>query len=151
MSQRGLKLVSRIHVVLFRASGGRVGGRFSKIAPVLLLTTTGRKSGKQRTTPLLYVQDDERYVIVASVGGAPNDPAWYLNLGSNPAATIQIGHERITVGAKTAAPDERARLWTLATEMYPGYDDYQAKTSREIPVVVLTPSRPSARTGRPAG
>jgi deazaflavin-dependent oxidoreductase (nitroreductase family) len=151
VSRRGLKLVSRLHVVLFRASGGRLGGRFRKIGPVLLLTTTGRKSGKQRTTPLLYVEDGERYVIVASVGGAPSDPAWYLNLSSNPAATIQVGHERTAVSAKTAAPEERERLWTLAATMYPGYDDYQAKTSREIPVVVLTPSRPSARTDRPAG
>lgn len=142
--------MSRLHVALFRASGGRVGGRLRKSLPVLLLTTTGRKSGKPRTTPLLYVEDDGTYVIVASVGGAPNDPAWYLNLGADPHATIQIGPQTIAVSARTATPEERTRLWALATGMYPGYDDYQARTSREIPLVVLTPSRPSARTGRPA-
>lgn len=142
--------MSSLHVVLFRASGGRVGGRFRKIGPVLLLTTTGRKSGKQRTTPLLYAKDGEQYVIIASVGGAPRHPAWYLNLVHNPDATIQIGTRRIAVNAKTATPEERTRLWAVVTEMYPGYDRYQAKTTREIPVVVLTPSRPSARTDRPA-
>jgi deazaflavin-dependent oxidoreductase (nitroreductase family) len=150
VGRTGLKLVSRLHVALFRATGGRLGGRLRANLPVLLLTTTGRKSGKQRTTPLLYVEDGEQYAIVASVGGAPKHPAWYLNLGDRPEATIQIGTRRIAVSARTATPDERSRLWRLATEMYPGYDAYQARTSREIPVVVLTPSRPSARTGRPA-
>ncbi len=134
-----LKLVSRVHVALYRASGGRIGGRF-KVAPVLLLTTTGRKTGKRRTTPLLYGEDAGRYVIVASVGGAPKHPAWYLNLRGNPEATIQVGGRKLEVHADTASPDERARLWTLMTQMYPGYDDYQAKTSREIPVVILTPA-----------
>jgi len=135
-----LKLVSRLHVRLYRASGGRLGGRFRKTAPVLLLTTTGRKTGKQRSTPLLYLEDGNRYAVVASVGGAPTHPAWYLNLRSNPAATIQIGSRKLAVSAETAAPEERARLWAQATQMYRQYDDYQAKTSREIPVVILTPS-----------
>ena len=134
-----LKLVSRVHVALYRASGGRIGGRF-KVAPVLLLTTTGRKTGKGCTTPLLYGEDAGRYVIVASVGGAPKHPAWYLNLSGNPEAAIQVGGRKLEVHADTAPPDERARLWTLMTQMYPGYDDYQAKTSREIPVVILTPT-----------
>jgi len=107
---------------------------------VLLLTTTGRKSGKRRTTPLLYLEDAGRYVVVASVGGAPTHPAWYLNLRSDPSATIRIGRRELAVGAETAAPEERARLWARATQMYPQYDDYQAKTSREIPVVILTPA-----------
>jgi deazaflavin-dependent oxidoreductase (nitroreductase family) len=140
VNKRLLTFFSRLHVVLFRASGGRLGGRLRKTAPVLLLTTTGRKSGKQRTTPLLYVEDGEQYVIIASVGGAPKHPAWYLNLQANPAATIQIGTRRIAVSAETATPEDRARLWPLATNMYSGYSDYQAKTSREIPVVVLTPA-----------
>jgi F420H(2)-dependent quinone reductase len=105
-----------------------------------LLTTKGRKSGKQRTTPLLYGEDEGRYVIVASVGGAPKHPAWYLNLGGDPNATIQVGGREIGVHAETAAPDERAHLWALMTRLYPGYDEYQAKTTREIPVVVLAPS-----------
>ena len=134
-----MKFFSRLHVFLYKVSGGRIGGRF-KAAPVLLLTTTGRKSGKQRTTPLLYAQDAGRYVIVASVGGAPKHPAWYLNLGGNPEATIRVGSRSFRVHAETAAPEERARLWTLVTQMYAPYDDYQAKTSREIPLVILTPA-----------
>ncbi|HEY5100159.1 MAG TPA: nitroreductase family deazaflavin-dependent oxidoreductase [Gaiellaceae bacterium] len=134
-----LKVFSRLHVFLYRASGGRIGGRF-KAAPVLLLTTTGRKTGKRRTTPLLYAEDAGRYVIVASVGGAPKHPAWYLNLRGNADATIRVGSRELKVHADTASPDERARLWTLMTRMYPGYDAYQAKTSREIPVVTLTPA-----------
>lgn len=134
-----LTLVSRLHVVLYKASGGRVGGHLAKTAPVLLLTTTGRKSGKRRTTPLLYVKDADRYVIVASVGGAPKNPAWYLNLRSNPAAAIQVGGRKLAVTAETAGPDDRARLWAAVTQMYAGYDAYQAKTSREIPIVILTP------------
>jgi F420H(2)-dependent quinone reductase len=135
-----LKLFSRLHVLFYRASGGRLGGRFRKTAPVLLLTTTGRKTGKQRTTPLLYLEQGDRYVVIASVGGAPKHPAWYLNLRGNPTATIQIGSRKLAVRAETAVPEERARLWPLVTQMYPSYDDYQAKTSREIPVVTLTPT-----------
>ncbi|HEY8774878.1 MAG TPA: nitroreductase/quinone reductase family protein, partial [Gaiellaceae bacterium] len=95
MSRLILKVFSRVHVVLYGASGGRVGGRFRKTAPVLLLTTTGRKTGKRRTTPLLYVEDADRYVVVASVGGAPTHPAWYLNLRGDPAATIQVGNRKL--------------------------------------------------------
>jgi deazaflavin-dependent oxidoreductase (nitroreductase family) len=134
-----LKLFSRLHVLLYKASGGRIGGRF-KAAPVLLLTTTGRKTGKRRTTPLLYGEDAGRYVIVASVGGAPKHPAWYLNLSGNAEATIQCDGRKLAVHSETASPEERTRLWTLMTRLYPGYDAYQTKTSREIPVVVLTPS-----------
>jgi deazaflavin-dependent oxidoreductase (nitroreductase family) len=140
VSRRILTYVSRVHVALYRASGGRLGGRFRGNAPVLLLTTTGRKSGKRRTTPLLSVEDGGRFVTIASAGGAPRHPAWYLNLLADPAATIQLGRRTIAVRARTASPDERARLWALATELYPPYDAYQAKTSREIPVVILTPA-----------
>ena len=142
-----LKLFSRLHVFLYKATGGRIGGRF-KAAPVLLLTTTGRKTGKRRTTPLLYGEDAGRYVVVASVGGAPKHPAWYLNLSGNADAMIQASGRKLAVNAKTAGPGERAHLWALMTRLYPGYDAYQAKTSREIPVVVLTPS---AETGNAAG
>jgi F420H(2)-dependent quinone reductase len=130
----------KIHVALYRASGGRLGGRVGKGVPVLLLTTTGRKTGKRRTTPLLYVEEGDRYVVVASVGGAPSHPAWYLNLRSNPAATIQVGGRKVVVTAETAGPEERARLWSRVTQMWPRYDDYQAKTRREIPVVILARS-----------
>lgn len=130
----------KAHVALYRASGGRLGGQLRKGAPVLLLTTTGRKTGRQRTTPLLYVEEADRSVVVASAGGAPSHPAWYLNLRSNPTATIQVGSRKLAVTAETAGPEERARLWPRLTQMWPQYDDYQAKTRREIPVVILTPS-----------
>ena len=133
-----LLVVSRIHVALYRLSGGRVGARIGRGLPVLLLTTTGRKSGKRRTTPLLYVEDDYRHVVVASVGGAPKHPAWYLNLRADPRATIDVGGRTLAVSAETAGPEERARLWRRVTAMYPTYDAYQAKTSREIPIVILT-------------
>lgn len=107
---------------------------------MLLLTTTGRKTGRRRTTPLLYVEEHGRYVVVASVGGAPSHPAWYLNLRSNPAATIQVGGRRLAVRAETAGLEERARLWPRLTQMWPQYDAYRAKTRREIPVVILAPS-----------
>ena len=114
-------------------------GRIRSGAPVLLLTTTGRKSGKQRTTPLLYLEDAGRYVVIASVGGAPKHPAWYLNLLANPSATIEVGRRKLEVSGSTAPPEERARLWPLAVQMYAGYDAYKAKTTREIPVVILAP------------
>ena len=130
----------KVHVALYRARGGRLGGRLGKGVPVLLLTTTGRKTGKRRTTPLLYVEQGDRYVVVASVGGAPSHPAWYLNLRSNPAATIQVGGRKLAVTAESAGPGERAPLWSPLTQMWPRYDDYQAKTRREIPVVILARS-----------
>jgi deazaflavin-dependent oxidoreductase (nitroreductase family) len=139
MGRLFLKFFSKVNVLVYRASGGRVGSRF-KSAPVLLLATTGRKSGKRRTTPLLYAEDGGRYIVVASVGGAPKHPTWYLNLGADAGATIQVGGRKLDVRAETAAPDERARLWTVMTRMYPPYDDYQAKTSREIPIVILAPA-----------
>ncbi len=107
---------------------------------MLLLTTTGRKTGRRRTTPLLYVEEGDRYVVVASAGGAPSHPAWYLNLRSNPAATIQVGGRQLAVRAETAGLEERARLWPRLMQMWPKYDGYQAKTRREIPIVILAPS-----------
>ncbi|HET8893333.1 MAG TPA: nitroreductase family deazaflavin-dependent oxidoreductase [Gaiellaceae bacterium] len=134
-----LVVASRVHVALFRWSRGRLGGRLGKNQPVLLLTTTGRKSGKPRTTPLLYVEDGDRYIVVASVGGAPKHPAWYLNLREDARATIEVGGRSLAVRAETAEPEERARLWQALTRMYPTYDAYQARTTRTIPVVALTP------------
>ncbi|MDX6481262.1 MAG: hypothetical protein QOG85_1772 [Gaiellaceae bacterium] len=142
MNRRLLTAISRAHVALYRASRGRVGGRIPSGAPVLLLTTTGRKSGKQRTLPLLYLEDAGRYVVVASVGGAPKHPAWYLNLVANPTSTIEVGRRKLGVTATTASAEERTRLWPLLVGMYGAYEDYQAKATREIPVVILAP-RPS--------
>jgi F420H(2)-dependent quinone reductase len=135
-----LHAVSRIHAAVYRASRGRLLGRIGKRMPVLLLTTTGRKSGRRRTTPLLHLEDGGRYAVIASVGGAPQHPAWYLNLRADPRATVEIGGRKLAVRAETAGPEERARLWLAATAMYPGYDAYQARTTREIPIVVLTPA-----------
>ena len=132
------KLIGDAHRGIYRASGGKIGGRFGK-APVLLLTTTGRKTGRQRTMPLLYVSAGNGYAVVASAGGQPQHPSWYVNLLANPAVTVEIGKETRQLRAREATGDERTALWTSLTAMYPAYDSYQAKTSRQIPVVVLEP------------
>jgi deazaflavin-dependent oxidoreductase (nitroreductase family) len=133
------KVFSATHVFLYRASGGRIGGRFKK-APVLLLTTTGSKSGLERQTPLLYVQDGDALVVVASNGGADRAPSWYGNLRANPSAVARIGSDDRTVRARDANADERSRLWPKIVSAYPAYDDYVAKTTRQIPVVILDPT-----------
>jgi deazaflavin-dependent oxidoreductase (nitroreductase family) len=107
--------------------------------PTLLLTTVGRKSGEERIMPLLYSKIDRGYVLVASKGGAPQHPAWYLNLLARPAVKVQVANDRFDATARVAGGDERARLWEQMADMYPPYRDYQAKTSREIPIVVLEP------------
>jgi len=133
-----LWILSRIHRAIYRVSGGRVGGSFGK-APVLLLTTTGRKSGRSRTQPLLYARDGDRYVVIASKGGSPTHPLWYLNLRANPAAEVTIGRLSQRVRASDAEGEERERLWRAVTDLYSGYDKYAERTSRRIPVVVLSP------------
>lgn len=134
-----LRLVMRAHVGIYRATGGKLLGRLGK-APVMLLNTVGRKSGEVRTTPLLYVTDGEDHVVVASVGGAPKHPAWFLNLQANPETSVEVGDRKINVRAEVASPEEKPRLWERLTEMYPAYNDYQQKTDREIPVVILHPA-----------
>lgn len=124
------------HVRRYRETGGEVGHIWNGV-PTLLLTTTGRRSGEQRTTPLIYGQDGNRYVVVASKGGAPRHPAWYLNLSAKPDVELQVAAERFRARARTAAANERERLWKLMAGIWPAYDDYQAKTEREIPLVVL--------------
>ena len=106
--------------------------------PVLLLTTTGRRSGKARATPLTYLRDGADVVVIASNGGADRPPDWWLNLQHNPRAVVQLGRDRSTVTARTASADERARLWPVITTSYAGYTRYQQKTTRQIPVVLLT-------------
>ena len=132
-----LKVAGRIHNVLYRLSGGKVAGKV-RDAPVLLLTTTGRKSGKPRTNPLLYTSaGDNAYMVIASKGGADQHPFWYLNLQANPLAQVTIGRETKRVRARDAEGDERERLWRALADLYSGYDNYARKTSRRIPVVVL--------------
>lgn len=105
--------------------------------PVVLLTVTGAKSGKQRYVPLMRVEEDGRYAIVASQGGAPTHPAWYFNLKANPAVTLQDGEKVVALTARELGDDERGKWWRLSVEAYPPYADYQAKTTRQIPVFVL--------------
>ena len=132
------RLISAAHTSLYRLTGGKLGGRLGK-GPVLLLETTGRKSGKRRTTPLLYVADGDRLVIIASKGGAPRHPDWWLNLERNPRTQVQVGRRRMTVEAEAVTGPERERLWARLLEIYPSYQDYQRRTTRQIPVVVLRP------------
>ena len=125
------------HVRRYRETGGDVGHIWKEDSTVLLLTTTGRKSGEQHTTPLIYAQDGDRYVIVASKGGAPDDPGWYRNLDKTPAVELQVKDDVFPARARTAEGEERDRLWQKANEVWPHYAEYQQNTDREIPVVVL--------------
>ena len=132
------KLGSGAHAGVYRATGGKLFGRMGK-RPILLLNTVGRKSGKKRTSPLLYVMDGEDFVIIASKGGASAHPAWYLNLIANPEAMVEVGDREVRVRAEEADSEEKSRLWQKMVEMYPAYDAYQEKTEREIPLLVLRP------------
>ena len=132
------QLMSSTHVFFYKLSGGRIGGRMHKV-PVLLLTTTGRKTGRKRTTPLLYARDGNRPVIVASNGGRPLDPSWWMNLKHNPIAMVQVKDVKQTIYAQRAIGSEKDRLWQMMASLYPSYDDYQKRTNREIPIVVLRP------------
>ena len=125
------------HVRRYRETGGKVGHIWREGSTILLLTTTGRTSGEKRTAPLIYAQDGDRYVIVASKGGAPEHPGWYQNLEKHPEVELQVKDERFRARARVATGEERARLWRLANTVWKYYDDYAKKTSREIPVVVL--------------
>jgi len=124
------------HVRVYRETGGERGYHW-RGTTILLLTTTGRKSGEERTTPLIHRTDGDRWIVVASKGGTPDHPAWYLNLAENPEIEIQVKDEVIPVTASTVEGEERDRLWSLMTEVWPDYDSYQEKTDREIPVVAL--------------
>src|SRR5712691_4544391 len=125
------------HVQRYRETGGEVGHRWRRGSKILLLTTKGRKTCEPRTTPLIYEEDGDRYVIVASKGGAPAHPGWYLNLQKDTNVELQVLDEVFPARARTAEGEERERLWQLVTQQWPDYDSYQKKTDREIPVVVL--------------
>jgi deazaflavin-dependent oxidoreductase (nitroreductase family) len=124
------------HVRVYRETGGERGYHW-RGTTILLLTTTGRKSGELRTTPLIHRTDADRWIIIASKGGTPDHPGWFQNLEADPEAEIQVLDQEIPVRASVAEGDERERLWKLMTEVWPDYDEYQAKTERTIPVVVL--------------
>lgn len=135
-----MRMISGTHEFWYRLSGGLIGGRIGGL-PILLLTTTGRKSGKKRTMPLVYLPDGDNMVIIASNGGSDRHPAWWLNLKDNPQANVQLGRDETTVVAEKATGEERERLWRQVVEMYKGYDEYRRMTAREIPVVVLRPQK----------
>ncbi|MGW5382527.1 nitroreductase family deazaflavin-dependent oxidoreductase [Nocardia sp. NPDC003963] len=134
-----LSLVGATHVTRYQETDGEVGYVWNGTR-ILLLTATGRRTGRPRTSALIYGRDGADYLVVASAGGAEKHPGWYLNLRANPEAEIQIKAERVRVTAHTATAAERPRLWALATEYWPNYDVYQTRTSRVIPLVVLSPS-----------
>jgi deazaflavin-dependent oxidoreductase (nitroreductase family) len=125
------------HVRVYRETDGARGYRW-RGTTILLLTTRGRRTGELRTTPLIHRTDGENWIVVASKGGAPENPAWFENLSAEPRAEIQVLGEEISVLATVAEGAERARLWDLMVEVWPAYADYQAKTDRTIPVVVLS-------------
>jgi len=127
------------HTFIYQASGGRIGHRFPGAPPMLLLEHVGAKSGERRTSPLAYVDDGADVVLVASKGGYPKHPAWFHNLKANPDAKVQIGRERRAVHARVATDAERERLWPMAVATYSGYAEYQERTERQIPLVVLEP------------
>jgi F420H(2)-dependent quinone reductase len=145
LGARAVNALTRLHVTLYRRSGGRIGRKLAG-APVLLLEHVGRRSGRRRTTPLLYLDDGADLVIVASRGGSDAPPAWWLNLEATPRTTVQVGRERREVLARTASPEEKARLWPCLVELYPDYRTYQERTEREIPVVVLEPAGTGSRS-----
>jgi len=126
------------HVRQYEATGGKIGHDWNG-AEVLILHTTGRKSGTIRKLPLIYGRDGKNYLIVASKGGAPDNPGWYRNLVAHPDAAIQVHDEVMPVTARTATPEEKRRLWRIMTAQWPDYDQYQSRTKRDIPLVLLTP------------
>lgn len=130
-------LFGEAHVKRYRETGGEVGHDWKRGSKILLLTTKGRSSGEPRTTPLIYENAGDGYVIVASKGGTPENPGWYENLSKEPQVELQIRDSVFPARARTAEGEERERLWKLAAEQWPDYDEYQRKTDREIPVVVL--------------
>ena len=130
----------------FRANRGSVAS-FAR-QPLLLLTHTGAKTGKQRTNPLAYFRDGDHYVVVASKGGAPTNPDWYYNLLANPQATIEVGNEQFEVTVEPAGPAERERLWAMVIERNPAFQEYEKKTRRTIPLVILKPSLPGPSSAR---
>lgn len=136
MTQADDDLFGAEHVRVYRQTSGERGYHW-RGTKILLLTTTGRRSRQARTTPLIHRVDGDHWVVVASKGGSPDHPDWFANLQADPNASIQVLGEEIPVRFAVAEGDERARLWALMTEVWPAYDEYQAKTDREIPVVVL--------------
>ena len=138
MGATGLRWAGKLNIPLYRLSGGRLMGKVNE-APVLLLTTTGRKSGQKRTAPVVYLADGDNLVVIGSNAGHSRTPAWSLNLQANPEAEVEVGRSRRTVRARVAAGDERADLWRRHNVQYSGFDEYEARTDRDIALFVLEP------------
>jgi F420H(2)-dependent quinone reductase len=134
-----IKWMSRLNTAAYKVSGGRVGGTFLQGAPVALLTTIGRKTGQPRVSPLLFLRDGNRIVLVASQGGRTNNPMWYLNLKANPKVTVQVKKDVLKLTARDATEAERAQYWPQLVAMYSSFDDYQSWTDRVIPIVICDP------------
>lgn len=134
--QRELPEWIREHMDKYLATNGE-DGHIWRGVPTLLLTTTGRKSGEPLQLPLIYGEDNGRYLVVASKGGAPDHPAWYKNLAANPGVEVQVKADRFKARARTAGPDEKPALWQKMAAIWPAYNEYQEKTGRDIPVVIL--------------
>jgi F420H(2)-dependent quinone reductase len=134
----GLRAVGKLNVPLYRLSGGRIGGRLNR-APILLLTTTGRRSGEPRTAPVLYLRRGDDLVVIGSNAGNAKTPAWALNLQASPDAEVEIGRKRHSIRARVAEGGEREELWRAMNERYAGFDDYAERTSRDIRLFVLEP------------
>jgi len=137
-TQPDISLIGDEHVKVYRETDGEQGYLWNG-APILLLTTTGRKSGELRTSALIFGRDGDDLLLVASQGGAPTHPNWYHNLSANPDVEVQVQGDVFRATARTASDDEKARLWSIMTDVWPNYDSYQERTDRAIPVVVLTP------------
>ncbi len=138
-TQPDLLLLGDDHVRAYRESAGEVGYLWNGV-PTLLLTATGRRTGRKLTSPLIFARDGDDYLIVASTGGAPRHPNWFLNLQAKPEAEIQVKAETLPVVAHAASANEKPRLWKIVTDVWPNYDVYQSRTDRDIPVVVLSPT-----------
>jgi deazaflavin-dependent oxidoreductase (nitroreductase family) len=138
LGARGLRWTGKLNVPLYRLSGGRVGGKVGR-APVLLLTTTGRKSGEQRTAPVVYLADGRNVVLINTNAGNAKIPAWSLNLKAKPEAEVEVGRKRYPVRARIAAGEEHTDLWRKHVEQYAGFDDYKQQMEREPAVFVLEP------------
>lgn len=136
-----IRVITSLHKAIYRLTGGAVGGMMGGL-PNLLLTTTGRKSGRQFTTPLLYLPDGADFVVVASYGGNPRDPQWWQNLKVKPDAQVQVGSQLWSVRATEAGHQLKQKLWPVFCRHYPGYLQYQSRTDRVSPLVVLTPTEP---------
>lgn len=144
-ARRFIKVMSRANVWVYRRTGGRLGGTwrvgsaFRKPVRICLMEHRGRRTGLVRTTPLIYLRDGADVVVVASQAGRPQHPLWFHNVVANPEVTLHVGAERLPMAARTANPDERARLWPLLVALYADYANYQSWCEREIPVVVCSP------------